>query len=160
MFALVESGSITKLLNGNKGIELNGVKHSAAIYSSAWTEAERNNIGIYTVQIDDTNFKDSYWYVNTDMTYSFGSGKVTGAYGTATAKEADDTKWTQKQIDDGLAPVGADTDTVAIKGLKTILIEQVKDQAESELDRTDWYITRKTEKIQQYQVQFPHIGMP
>ena len=35
---------------------------------------------------------------------------------------------------------------VATKGLKTILIEQVKKQAESELNKTDWYITRKTEK--------------
>ena len=64
----------------------------------------------------------------------------------ATAKKHADTNWTQQQIDDGDAPDGADTDTVAVKGLKTVLIEQVKLQAESELNRTDWYITRKTEK--------------
>ena len=32
------------------------------------------------------------------------------------------------------------------KGLKTLLIAQVKSEAESQLNKTDWYITRKAEK--------------
>ena len=32
------------------------------------------------------------------------------------------------------------------KGLKTILIEQVKSQAEGELNKTDWYVVRKAEE--------------
>ena len=32
MFALVESGSITKLLSGNKGITIDGVQHSLEQY--------------------------------------------------------------------------------------------------------------------------------
>ena len=35
---------------------------------------------------------------------------------------------------------------VATRGLKYRLIQQVKKQAESELSKTDWYITRKAEK--------------
>ena len=31
-------------------------------------------------------------------------------------------------------------------GLKTQLIKQVKSQAESELNKTDWYVTRKAEE--------------
>ena len=85
MFALVESGSITKFLNGNKGIQIGDLKYPRAIYT-LWTEAERNAINIYTVEIDETNKKDEKWYINTDITYAFGSGKVTGSYGTATAK--------------------------------------------------------------------------
>ena len=145
MFALVESGSITKYLNGNKGIQIGDLKYPRAIYT-LWTEAERNAIGIYTVEYDNSNRKDERWYINTNQSYAFGSGKVTATYGTATAKAHADTTWTQEQIDDGDAPDGADTDTVAVEGLKTILIRIVKSKAEGELNRTDWYITRKAEK--------------
>ena len=145
MFALVESGSITKYLNGNRGITLNDLQYPRAIYT-LWTEAERNAIGIYEVTIDTSKKKDEQWYINTNITYAFSGGKVTGSYGDATAKAHADTKWTQQQIDDGEAPDGADTDTVAVKGLKTVLIEQVKSQAESELNRTDWYVVRKAEE--------------
>ena len=70
MFALVESGSITKTLNGNKGIKIGDIKYPATIYS-LWTEAERNAIGVYTVEIDETNRKDEQYYINTDITYAY-----------------------------------------------------------------------------------------
>ena len=145
MFALVESGSITKMLSGNQGITIDGIQHPRAIYT-LWTEAERNAIGIYTVEYDDSNKKDEKWYINTDQSYAFADNKVTASYGSATAKAHADTKWTQQQIDDGEAPDGADTDTVKVKGLKTVLIRQVKELTEGELNITDWYITRKAEK--------------
>ena len=145
MFALVESGSITKMLNGNKGIQIGDLKYPRAIYT-LWTEAERNAIGIYTVEYDNSNKKDEKWYINTNQSYAFADNKVTASYGSATAKAHADTTWTQKQIDDGDAPDGADTDTIATEGLKTILIRQVKSIAEGELNKTDWYITRKAEK--------------
>ena len=146
MFALVESGSITKMMKGNKGITIGDNQYPSAIFGAAWTESERNAIGIYTVEIDNTNKKDEEWYINTDISYAFGSGKVTGTYGTATAKAHADTKWTQKEIDDGEAPSGADTNTVKNEGLKTVLIRNIKKQAEGILNQTDWYVTRKTEK--------------
>ena len=145
MFALVESGSIIKMLRGNKGITIDGIQHPRAIYT-LWTEAERNALGIYTVEYDNSNKKDEKWYINTNQSYAFGSGKVTATYGTATAKAHADTTWTQEQIDDGDAPDGADTNTVATRGLKYNLIQTVKAQAASELARTDWYITRNAEK--------------
>ena len=126
-----------------------GLKYPATIYT-LWTESERNAIGIYTVEIDETNRKDENWYINTNITYAFGSGKVTGSYGTATAKAHADTTWTQAQIDDaslvGQAPDGADTNTVRLEGLKTVLIRAVKVKAETELNKTDWYVTRKAEE--------------
>tara|TARA_A100001011_G_C13972955_1_gene700020 strand:- start:142 stop:762 length:621 start_codon:yes stop_codon:yes gene_type:complete len=146
MFAIVESGSITSMPNGNKGVQIGDVKHSSDIFTSKWTESERNAIGVYTVEIDNTNLKDEAWYINTNQTYAFGSGKVTATYGTATAKAHADTKWTQKEIDDGEAPSGADTNTVKVEGLKTILIRNIKKQAEGILNETDWYVTRKSEK--------------
>ena len=145
MFALVESGSITKLLNGTTGITIDGVQHPKAIFT-VWTEAERNAIGIYTVEIDESKKKDDKWYINTDITYSFGSNKVTGSYGDATARAHADTKWTQSEIDAGKGPEGADTNTVKEEGLKTVLIREVKKQTQNELNITDWYVTRKAEK--------------
>jgi len=146
MFALVESGTITQFPKGNKGITLGENQYPAAIFGVAWTESERNAIGVYTVEIDNTNKKDEKWYINTNITYAFGSGKVTGSYGTATAKAHADTKWTQSEIDAGEAPTGADTNTVKDEGLKTVLIRKVKAEAESILNETDWYVVRKAEK--------------
>ena len=76
MFALVESGSITKMLDGNRGITIDGIQHPRAIYT-LWTEAERNAIGIYEVTIDTSKKKDEQWYINTNITYAFSGGKVT-----------------------------------------------------------------------------------
>ena len=147
MFALVnkEDNSITKILSGNKGITIGENQYPQTIFT-LWSEAERNAIDIYTIEIDNSKFKNEQWYNNTDITYSFDGSKAKGSYGDATAKAHADTKWTQKEIDDGDAPDGADTNTVKEEGLKTKLIKQVKNQAESELNKTDWYITRKAEK--------------
>ena len=140
MFALVESGSITKLLNGNKGITIDGVQHPQTIFT-VWTEAERNAIGVYTIEIDESKRKSEQWYNNTNITYTFGSGKVTGSYGDATAKPHADTLYTSQDKTDDLIPAGKDVGDIATKGLKTILIEQVKKQAESELTKLDSALT-------------------
>ena len=145
MFAIVESGSITSMPKGNKGVEINGIKHSADIFTTKWTESERNAIGVYTIEIDNTNLKDEEYYINTDITYTFGSGKVTGTYGTATAKSLTDITWTQAQIDAGLAPSGADTNTVATRGLKYNKKELIDNQCAGILAPSDWMVVRATE---------------
>ena len=147
MFALVDKkdNSITKMFSGKKGVDIGDNRYSQQIFT-IWSEAERNAIDIYTVEMDTSKRKDERWYINTDISYSFDGSKAKGSYGDATAKAHADTKWTQKQIDDGDAPDGADTDTVAIEGLKTILIRDIKKQAASELTKTDWYVVRKTEE--------------
>ena len=150
MFAIVESGSITSFPKGNKGIVVGDVKHPKTIYT-LWTESERNAIGIYTVEIDDTNQKDETFYINTDITYAFGSGKVTGSYGTATAKVLNDIKWTQEEIDAGEASSGADTDTVKVRGLKTLYKEKFNSEAVVLLAKTDWYVVKATE-VESYNV--------
>ena len=145
MFAIVESGSITSFPKGNKGVEIDGIKHPASIFT-LWTESERNAIGVYTVEIDNTNKKDEEWYVNTNITYAFGSGKVTGTYGTATAKPHADILYTEQNKTDNEIPTGKDVGDVKTEGLKTVLIRQVKIDAEAILNETDWYVTRKAEK--------------
>jgi len=141
MFALVESGSIIKMLNGNKGITIDGVQHPRAIYT-LWTEAERNAIGIYTVEYDNSNKKDEKWYINTNQSYAFGSGKVTATYGTATAKAHADTLYTAQDETDGLGTEGE----LKSRGLKYKLIQDVKLEAANELAKTDWYVVRKSEE--------------
>ena len=147
MFALVDKSdnSITKMFNGRKGVDIGDNRYSQQIFT-IWSEAERNAIDIYTVEMDNSKKKDEQWYINTDITYSFDGSKAKGSYGDATAKAHADTKWTQKEIDDGDAPDGADTNTVKEEGLKTKLIRQVKQQAEGELNKTDWYVVRKAEE--------------
>ena len=44
------------------------------------------------------------------------------------------------------AAAGKDVGDVKDEGLKTILIRQVKAEAKSKLDATDWYVTRKSEE--------------
>ena len=145
MFALVESGSITKYFSGNKGVTIDGIQHPRTIFT-LWTEAERNAIGIYTVEIDESKKKDEQWYVNTNITYTFSGGKVTGSYGDATAKAHADTLYTSQDKTDNKIPEGKDVGDVSVEGLKTVLIRDIKKQAQSELNKTDWYITRKSEK--------------
>jgi len=146
MFAIVESGSITSMPSGNKGVEIDSVKHSSDIFTSKWTEAERNAIGVYTVEIDNTNKKDTEYYINTDITYAFGSGKVTGTYGTATARNMADTTWTSQDKTDGKIRDGEDVGDVAIEGLKTVKKRIIDQQCASKLADSDWMYIKAGEE--------------
>ena len=140
MFALVEDGKITQMPKGNKGITIGDNQYPASIYT-LWTEAERNAIGIYTVEIDTTNKKDEEWYINTSITYAFGSGKVTGTYGTATAKSLDDVLFTQEDEDNGLGTKGQ----LNYRGLKYIKKEIIDNQCAGLLAPSDWMVVKATE---------------
>ena len=140
MFALVESGSITKFFSGNQGITIGDNQYSKQIFY-LWSSAEREAIGIYEVEMDTSKRKDEEWYINTNVTYSFGSGKVTGSYGDATAKAHADTLFTAQDETDGLGTEGE----VKTRGLKYNLIQNIKRQAAGELQNTDWYVVRKAD---------------
>ena len=144
MFALVESGSITQMPKGNKGITLNNVQYPPSIYT-LWSESERNAIGIYTVEIDDTNKKDEEWYINTNQTYAFSGGKVKATYGTATAKAIADTTYTSQNKTDGEIPSGKDVGDVRTEGLKTIKKRMIDNQCAGLLAPSDWMVVKATE---------------
>ena len=147
MFALVDKkdNSITKFFNGNRGVDIGDNRYSQQIFT-LWSEAERNAIDIYTVEMDTSKRKDERWYINTDITYSFDGSKAKGSYGDATALAHADTLWTSQDKTDDKIPDGQDVGDVAIEGLKTKLIRQLKSDVKNELAKTDWYITRKAEK--------------
>ena len=146
MFALVESGNITQMPKGNKGITLNGNQYPASIYT-LWTEAERNAIGIYTVEIDNTNKKDEAWYINTNQTYTYDSSAntVTASYGTATARAIADSLWTQQDSDDGDLPSDKEVGDVKVEGLKTIKKRMINNQCAGILAPSDWMVVKSTE---------------
>ena len=133
MWGLVESGSITKLINNPRAMVIGDVQYSRNIFSSRWTNAEREAIGIYEVEFDNTNKKDEQWYINTNQSFAFAGGKITASYGSATAKAHADTLYTNQDKTDGKIPDGKDVGDVAVAGLKTTLITKVKQQAAGEL---------------------------
>ena len=141
MFALVESGKITQFPKGNKGITIGDNQYPSSIYT-LWTEAERNAIGIYTVEIDNTNKKDETFYINTNVTYTFTGSAVTGSYETATAKELADSLYTSQDKTDKLIPEGKDVGDVKVKGLKTLYKEKFNAEAAGYLSKTDWYVIK------------------
>ena len=129
MFVLVENDSITKTLNGNRGITIGENQYPQSIYS-LWTPAEREAIGIYEVVYDNANRKNDNYYINTNQSLNFADEKVTASYGAATAKSLDDTTDDQGNV---------------ILGLKSHHTEKVKKQAGSLLNPTDWHVVKATE---------------
>ena len=141
MFALVEDNKIIQMPKGNKGITIDSIQYPASIYT-LWSEAERNAIGIYTVEIDNTNKKDEQWYINTNITYAFSSGKVTGSYGTATAKAIEDANATDEE---GNNLTDENGNQLIIKGLKTIKKEIIDQQCAGILAPSDWRVIKAKE---------------
>ena len=141
MYALVESGTITKYFNYPKGFTLGELQYPADIFMK-WSVEEKEAIGIHEVVFDDSNKKDEQWYINTNQSFAFADGAVTASYGTATPKAHADTLWTAQDETDGKGTEGE----VATRGLKYNLIQTLKQQVAGILSNTDWYITRNTEK--------------
>ena len=145
MYALVESGTITKYFNYPKGFTLGELQYPADIFMK-WSVEEKEAIGIHEVVFDDSNKKDEQWYINTNQSFAFADGVVTASYGTATAKAHADTTWSQDDEDAGDLPDDKSVGDIKTRGLKYNLIQTLKQQVAGILNDTDWYITRNTEK--------------
>ena len=141
MWALVEDWSITKYFSGNKGVTIGDIQYSKNIFSFRWTNEEREAIGLYEVEFDNTNKKDEQWYINTNQSFAFAGGKVTASYGSATPKPHADVMFTAQDESDGRGTEGE----LDARGLKYNLIRSVKKQAANILAETDWYVVRKAD---------------
>ena len=128
MWALVESGSVSKVFTRPKQLTMGDVNYPSNIFM-LWTSSELEAIGIYEVVIDNTNYKDPEYYINTNQSFAFGSGKVTATYGTATAKD--------------LADSGSG-DTL-VRGLKYLHSQIINNQAYGLLQPNDWMVIKATE---------------
>lgn len=144
MYAIVENNQITQYINFPKSVVIGDVRYPAKIFE-LWTTAEKEAIGIYEIVVDKTNYKDPAYYNNTNSTYTFADGQVTESWGTATAKQLEDSFWTQQDSDDGLMPDDKEVGDVKVEGLKTQKKRIVKQQASGLLAPTDWYVVKASE---------------
>ena len=133
MHALIENNEVKQIITSPKSLVIGDVRYPAKIFS-LWSKSELETIGIYEVITDSSNKKDEQWYVNTSESYAFADNQVTRSWGTATAKSHADVT----QTIDGVE--------YTTPGLKTKLIKDLKITVANELAKTDWYITRNTEK--------------
>ena len=132
MWAKVESGSVTQVYTRPKSLTIGDIQYPSNIFQ-LWSKSELEAIGIYEVEIDNTNLKDQGYYSNTVHSFSFGSGKVTASYGTATAMSLTDTSETVNGI------------TTTILGLKSVHKNNVNSEASVLLQKHDWMSIREAE---------------
>ncbi len=147
MYALVESGSITKIFTNPKGFVLNNTQYPADIFSK-WTKAEKEAIGIYEVITDSANKKDEEYFINTNEEYNYADNQVIRSWGTATPKKLEDE---DAKDQDGNNILDENGNQVINYGLKTIKKRIIKQQASGLLAPTDWYVVKATE-VTEYNV--------
>ena len=129
MWALVESGSVSKIYSRPTQIKINDINYPSNIFM-LWSSSELKAIGIYEIVIDNTNLKDKKYYINTNQSFNFASDTVTASYGTATAKAIADV---------------TDDDGNVTKGLKSIKKENLNAEAGGILQSTDWMVIREAD---------------
>jgi hypothetical protein len=130
MWALVESGSVTKIYTRPKAITVGDVNYPQNIFM-LWSSEELEAIGIYEVVVDDSNFKNPSYYINTNQSFDWVSSRVVASYGEATPKELDDA-------------TNPETGHIT-HGLKWNHKEVIKNQAYGLLQPNDWYVVRHQE---------------
>ena len=118
MWAKIEDASITGLIPRPKSLTIGDVQYPHNIFG-LWSVSELEAIGIYEITIDYTNLKNIDYYSNTGITYVYANGAVTGAYGTATARD--------------------------LATLKTSHKEKINREAYSNLQDSDWLVVRAAE---------------
>jgi hypothetical protein len=140
MYALIQNNEIVKVFANPEGFKLNNNQYSSQIFT-AWSKEAKEEIGIYEIETDSSNFKDEAYYINTNEIFSFSNGKATRSWGTAFAKQLEDVN----AVDQNGAPILRDGVQVIIKGLKSQKISVIKQQASGLLSPTDWYVVKASE---------------
>lgn len=141
MWALVEDNTVTTVFTRPKGLTIGDNQYPANIFS-LWSSSELEAIGIYEVVIDNTNLKNQEYYINTTQSFDFADDTVTASYGTATAKNLDNTLYTAEDEAENAANVEG---TIASYGLKHNHKQVINLQAASLLQPTDWMVVRAAE---------------
>ena len=130
MWALVENNQVTQVYTRPKAITIGDVSYPQNIFM-LWSSDELEAIGIYEVVVDNSNFKNPSYYINTNQSFDFANDVVTASYGTATPKALDDT---------------TDPDTGDVThGLKWNHDQVIINQAYGLLQPNDWYVVREQE---------------
>ena len=147
MYALVKDDNIEKIINNPKAMIIDDVQYPAKIFQ-LWSSSELNAIGIYEVITDTSNFKDEYYYINTNEQFNYSDNQVTRSWGNASPKRLED----EDAVDENGDPVlDEDGNQLINYGLKTEKKRIVKQQASGLLAPTDWYVVKATE-VAEYNV--------
>ena len=134
MWALVENNQVSKVYTRPKAITIGDVSYPQNIFM-LWSSDELEAIGIYEVVVDDSNFKNPSYYINTNQSFDFANDVVTASYGTATPKALDDHTHTDPNT-------GEET---LVHGLKWNHNQVIINQAYGLLQPNDWYVVREQE---------------
>ena len=134
MWALVENNQVSKVYTRPKAITIGDVSYPQNIFM-LWSSDELEAIGIYEVVVDNSNFKNPSYYINTNQSFDFANDVVTASYGTATAKALDDHTHTDPNT-------GEET---LVHGLKWNHKQVIINQAYGLLQPNDWYVVREQE---------------
>jgi len=129
MYAKVENNQIVK------------VNSSLASFNNAapsWNAEQLAANGIPEVVYDHSNLKDQRFHNNGAERFDFANDTVTASHSAATGKSLDDVNATDEN-DVELDPV------VVYPGVKSNEKNQIKAQARSHLQSTDWYVVRLAE---------------
>ena len=133
MYAKVENNVIVK------------VNSSLASFNKAapsWSAEQLAANEIYEVVYDNTNLKNSRFYINGAESFTFANDTVTASYTAAVGKALDDVN----EVDeDGNALLDNDGNQVVTSGLKSNEKNQIKARASGLLQSTDWYVVRHAE---------------
>ena len=140
MWALVESGSVSKVYTHPKSITLGDIQYPKNIFT-LWSSSELEAIGIYEVVIDNSNLKDKNFYINTNQSFTFADSTVTASYGTATAKPLENVLYTAQDETDGIGIEGE----VKQEGIRQGYIDSINGEATGILYSTDWMVIRAAE---------------
>lgn len=141
MWAKVESGSVTKIYTSPKRLTIGDVQYPSNIFQ-LWSDSELKAIGIYSVVLDNSNFKDVEYYINGNESFSFASDTVTRTYSTATARTMTDTLYT---AEDEAADSNHVEGTVKNRGLKSEKKTAINGTANSLIQETDWMVIREAD---------------
>jgi len=141
MWAYVKDGAIKQTNVSQTRLEINPGSYFPVKYANEWTKEQKEAYGVYEVVEDKTNYKNPEYYINGAETMSFGSGKVTRSWASATAKSLVDVNFTAQDEKDGLGTEGE----LNYRGLTYIHKEKISNQAHGLLSPTDWYASRKAE---------------
>lgn len=134
MWALVENNQVTQVYTRPKAITIGDVSYPQNIFM-LWSSDELEAIGIYEVVVDNSNFKNPSYYINTNQSFDFANDVVTASYGAATAKALDDYTHTDP----------ATGEETLVHGLKWNHNQVIINQAYGLLQPNDWYVVREQE---------------
>ena len=137
MWARVEDENVIEIIPHPKPITVDEISHPRAIFT-AWTDADRRNIGIYTVQ--QAEKLDARFYIPKNPTYAVSGTDVIETIEKSADKELTDTNDVDENGDPVLDDHGNQTVTLGLKSKAKLRADVYANRL---LHIFDWLVQRK-----------------